>query len=129
AYYALAHAPESYRRGVAFLLNDFATRVWFTVHDPWPYGLDADEYLTWAKRWEAASALRDVADHATAAIKAEDEGDIAEAHRRWALVFGEWYPVTPPLEKSARLTPRAAALVASGSGRTSATSAGLVNPA
>lgn len=126
-YYALQTAPDTYRQGVATLLSDFASRVWFAVPDPWPYGLRADEYLSYEKRAEAAASFAKLAEHANAALQAESDGLTDEAHRRWGEVFGNSYPVIPhPPAKVARLTSRDAARAITSSSRISATSAGLV---
>jgi hypothetical protein len=126
AYYALCHVPLTHRAGVAYLLNDFATRIWSEIPDPWPLGRPVDEYLGLEKRLEAATTIRRVAEQAADAIRAEERGDTEEAHSHWREVFGGFYPVSPPAVRAVPLSLSTAAKTVSNSGRISATSAGLV---
>ena len=126
AYYALRHVPLTHRAGVAYLLNDFATRIWSEIPDPWPLGRPVDEYLGFEERLEAATKIRGVAEQAADAIRAEERGDAEDAHSHWREVFGELYPVSPPAVRAMPLPFSTAARTVSNSGRISATSAGLV---
>ena len=130
AYRALLHAPVNPREGVAFLFDALASAARFRVPDPWPQGVDADEYLIDATRARAATRLGEAADLARAALRAEQIGDLERAHLAWHEIFGSRYP-----DKGRRATvvqplaPIGAANLIARGGVLSATSAGITAPA
>lgn len=129
AYRALRHAPNNVREGLAFLFGALATAVHSRTPDPWPQGLDVDDYLVGAKRERAAERLSEAAETARAALDAERAGDVEGAHWGWRQLFRDRYPEAgrrsaPPRPLS---TFGAAAIITRG-GAVSATSAGLAAP-
>lgn len=129
AYRALRHAPRDARDGMDFLFGALATEVRSPTPDPWPQGLDVDAGLDARNRERAAERLKEAADLARAAVRAEQAGELEAAHWGWRQLFGPRYPEAgrkaAPVQP---LTPFAAAgRIARGSA-ISATSAGLVSP-
>lgn len=51
-------------------------------------------YLTWGARQDLLKALSTAATRAAAAIKAEDDGDPAEAKRLWKIILGDDFPTS-----------------------------------
>lgn len=126
---ALRHAPSDARAGVAFLFDALATDVRYRTPDPWPQGMDVDEYLDASTRERAAERLREAAGLARAAVQAEQSGDLEAAHWAWSELFGLRYPERGRKAAPARpLPPFAAADRIARGGAISATSAGLVLP-
>ncbi len=127
AYRALQHTPGTPREGLSYLFSALATAVRYRTPDPWPQGLDVDDYLIASRRERAAQRLSEAADIARAALEAEQAGDVEAAHWGWRQLFRDRYPeagrrAAPPRP----LSSFGAAGIISRGGTVSATSAGLV---
>lgn len=130
AFRALQHTPENAREGLAFLFGALATAVRYRTPDPWPRGLDIDEYLAATKRERAADRLAEAAEIALAALAAEKAGDLDAAHWGWHQLFGGRYPEAGRRASSPRmLSPYEAAAGVARSAVVTATSFGLAAPA
>ena len=126
---ALRHAPADAREGLAYLFEALSTAVMARTPDPWPQGLDVDEYLSSDARSRAAARLSEAAGLARDAVAAEAAGDADAAHWRWRQLLGERYPEAGVKRDPAKpLSAFTAAAAVAGGGRVAATSAGLVLP-
>ncbi|MCC6687220.1 MAG: hypothetical protein IT205_09560 [Fimbriimonadaceae bacterium] len=64
-----------------------------SVNDPGGQSGDLSSYLSWNSRSDLVQALASAADRAQKALKAEEDGDHAEAKRLWKIILGEAFPM------------------------------------
>jgi hypothetical protein len=84
--------PKSYAKCVADSLALLSRRKCIAIKDPAGISGNVRACATPSKQQSAVASVRGAATHASAAIKAERTGNLAEAYRQWDIVFNSNFP-------------------------------------